>query len=245
MDKEDKAVEKIFVEHLSAVAQLAPSTLAIKAGLAPSTLNRHTKDKVDVKHKLGMDSLRKIGDYLGIPIPRLISHREEILKAVKNNQKPPGIENLGRIILRHDVGRENSLQTPNISSRVPHRFGPDRIPLFGLPIGSKNILMLTPQYQIGTTFRHPEQEGVNDAYCMEMPDESMAPRYNRGERIWFNLNHMALEGHDCIVELNDGSIYPRIFKTLNSKEIICRQLNPDKEWKCSLSEVKAVHAVVR
>jgi len=52
------------------------------------------------------------------------------------------------------------------------------------------------------------------------------------------------EGQDCLVELSGGDSYLRQFFRQTEESLICRQINPSKEWRRDALEVKALYPVV-
>lgn len=136
------------------------------------------------------------------------------------------------------------LPSTTLSSMGQISFGPDMIPILGHANASSSAIMLNHEDPIGEAPRHPNQKGVRNAFYLKIYDESMAPRYYPGERAAVNGGSMPLTKEDCIIEMNNGEAYIKQFLRTSTKDVVCRQLNPDKEWKRPLSEVKAIHAVV-
>lgn len=233
-------MEKIFIEHLSLIAKLKPSALAVAAGLAPSTLNRRTRDVVDMEYGLSNKSLRKIADHLELPIEDLVAHREKISAAIASKEELPSYAELS--IPNRD--KKHSLKHPDLKSRDNFPFGPDTVPILGQANASSKAVMLNFDDPIGEFPRHPNQKNVKNAYYVRIYDESMEPRYYPRELAAVNGNMSPLSKEDCVIQLKNGEVYIKRFIKTTSKEVICAQLNPAKEWKCLLTEVKAIHAVV-
>lgn len=123
-------------------------------------------------------------------------------------------------------------------------FGPDTVPILGQANASSKAVMLNFDDPIGEYPRHPNQKNVKNAYYIRVYDESMSPRYYPGELAAINGNMSPLSKKDCIVQLNNDEVYIKQFVKTTGKEVICRQLNPAREWKCLLVDIKAIHAVV-
>lgn len=139
---------------------------------------------------------------------------------------------------------ESSLTVAQPHARTTNHFGPDTIPLLGHANGSSDAILISTENEIGRVLRHPNQHGLKDAFALTVVGDSMAPRYYDGEVAYIGGKTGPKKGQDCIIELLNSEGYLKEFVRRNDKEIICRQLNPPKEWKKKLSEVKSVHAVV-
>lgn len=239
----EKDVEKILIQQLSELAGMAPSALAVAVGIVPSTLTRHTTKNVEITSKLSLKTLGKIAEHLNIPASVLVGHRDAIENAVKSGKTIPELPET------YEKHQKSIPKYDRLSNKLDERmgqisFGPDMIPILGHANASSSAIMLNHDDPIGEAPRHPNQKGVRNAFYLKIYDESMAPRYYPGERAAVNGGSMPLTKEDCIIEMNNGEAYIKQFVRTTSKDVVCRQLNPDKEWKRALSDVKAIHAVV-
>lgn len=227
-------MEKIFIQHLCELADKSPSALAVASGLSTTTLTRHTTDNVEVNHKLSITSLRKIANYLGVSVDKLVLHRELVAESLKNSQKIPNLQ----------PQIESGLTRMQPRARTDSEFGPKMVSILGHANGSREALILNFDEPIGEAPQHPHQKGVKNGFALYTKGESMSPRYTPGELVYAIGNRQPLPNQDCIVELKNGEGYVKQFVRLTEKELICRQFNPEKEWKRPASEIKAIHAIV-
>lgn len=233
----EKEVEKIFIEHMCIAADMAPSTLAVAAKLSASTLNRHTKDDVDVTHKLSIASLRKIADQLNVSVATLVGHREKIFKAVESHHPIPDPSELRAVV------KKSPLQ-PKIAEPIDHfSFGPEMVPMIGRVTNSGDAVVLDFDDPIGEAPIHPNQKKIKGGFAVKMNDDTMEPRYWQGETTYPIKNSRPGPMQDCWVEFNNGTSQLRQFIKSTDKEIICKQFNPAKERKYHKSDIKALHAV--
>jgi phage repressor protein C with HTH and peptisase S24 domain len=126
---------------------------------------------------------------------------------------------------------------------IPIKSGIDTVPVLGHIEGSDEAVDMTGE-PVGYIQRHPSQQGSKHAFAFYAPGKSMSPRYDEGEPAFFIKGKPALPGQDCVVELINGNGFLKRFEKKTDKEIVCRQLNPEKKWVRKLSEVRAIHAVV-
>lgn len=233
-------MEKIFIEHLSLAAKLKPSALAIAAKLAPSTLNRRTRDIVQMEYSLSNKSLKKIADYLELPLEHLVAHRERILAALTSKSEIPSYVDLSI----HTPNKKTTLKSSNAGSREELHSGPDLIPVLGTASGANDVIIINFDQEIGRVLRHPNQANVKNAFSVEVYGDSMSPRFKHGELAFINGGFFPTKDGDCLIELKDGGSLIKIFIQKTDKEITWAQLNPPKEVKSLLRDIKAIHAVV-
>lgn len=143
-----------------------------------------------------------------------------------------------------EIKKEIDSHAQVVEQRVGHSFS-DTIPVLGSANGSSEALVLNFDDPIADTPRHPEQEGFKNAFAMYVIGDSMTPRHRPGEKVYALASLMPKRGQDCIVEMQNGEGYIKTFEEKTKKEVICTQLNPEQKWKRLLSDVKAIHAVVR
>lgn len=124
----------------------------------------------------------------------------------------------------------------------PYIYG--MISVLGNANGSGEAVILNFDDPIGEAKRHPAQEGMRGAFALHTRGESMTPRYFPGDLVYVIANQPPAREQDCIVEMQNGESYLKVFVKITEKEVICRQYSPAKEWTRPASEVKSVHAVV-
>lgn len=125
-----------------------------------------------------------------------------------------------------------------------YQFGPDTVPILGHANGSPDAVIISMDNEVGRALRHPNQDGLKDSFALYAVGESMSPRYMPGELVYAVANKPPMRGTDCLIEMQNGETFLKQFAKRTEKDLICRQLNPPKDWKRSISEIKAIHAVV-
>lgn len=244
-------MEKIFIQQLSNAAGLAPSALATAAKLNPSTLNRRTKDKVEVTHKLSFPSLAKIAKFLNMEPAQLVAYRAALEKAIQENADIPSFS-ISAVkqtdpALQYKESMRNadfSLQSGVVGAIGENPFGPDTVPVLGNANGSSEAIMLNFDEPIGVLPRHPNQVGMKGAFALYARGESMYPRYMPSDPVFAIANRPPARGQDCIIEMNNGEGFLKCYVRQTDKFLVCKQYNPDIEWKRPLSDIKAIHAVI-
>lgn len=124
----------------------------------------------------------------------------------------------------------------------PVAFLPGMVPLYSWFIGEP--LSLEPGALLGSVAMHPAQANVRDAFALQVPDETMAPRYEPGETIYLAPNRWPRPHQDCVVVTADGLAVLRRFigRTGGLAELL--QLDPREATRIRIEDVAAVHAVV-
>jgi phage repressor protein C with HTH and peptisase S24 domain len=127
---------------------------------------------------------------------------------------------------------------------IPVKSGIDTVPILGHAEGSDEAINFSDGEPIGYAPRHPNQIGAKHSFSLYVRGSSMEDRYHEGELVYIIKGRSPLPGQDCVVELINGNGFLKRFEKRTDKEIVCRQLNPEKKWARKLSEVRAIHAVV-
>jgi SOS-response transcriptional repressor LexA len=102
--------------------------------------------------------------------------------------------------------------------------------------------------------RPPSVSGDPQAYAVTIVGDSMAPRFEPGERAYVSPRAAAAIGDDVIVQLvgngggdEEGRVAMVLIKRLvrrTAKEIELRQFNPDLTFRVPAAKVAAIHKVV-
>lgn len=137
------------------------------------------------------------------------------------------------------ISKNITLPPKVVSGRDSFQLGRD-IPIYDYTRNSNGSIML--EKKISMTPAHPGQEGYQDCFVIEA-DGQMRPRYRDMEKIYVVRNKRPQIGKDCFVEMRNGEWFIKQFMETTSKEIICRDLNIDKEWRKPLTEVQSLHEI--
>lgn len=193
-------------------------TLEYVANLAGTT-NQHLSRLENKKSRLNVDWLEIFAKIYGVAPSDILS--DENKKSIKSDLQPKIAGSIDEI-----------------------SYGPEKIPVYGHIKNAEGVLVLNIAKPVEYTPSHPNQQDVIHKYAAYPPDNTMSPRYELSDKAFWNQNQNPAPMQDCWVELNNGEFHLKKYVEMTAKEIICRQLNPSKEWKRPRSEVKAVHAVV-
>jgi phage repressor protein C with HTH and peptisase S24 domain len=135
-------------------------------------------------------------------------------------------------------------------SEPPHQTTPKQpepacsdVPIYG-PAKGSSLAIGVGGKDIGRAARHPAQKDMTNAFAFYAIGESMQPRYRAGELVYAVAGKPPVHGQDCVVELQNGEGYLREFDRHTGKDVLCKQLNPCREWKRAATDVKSIHAVV-
>lgn len=182
--------------------------------------------------------------------PKRLDELADILKVnfqwLKKAASATFQDNLTLPVWGDGIAKEKSLESLHTGVRLTFDdpYTSEVIPILGSANGSEEAVMLNFNDPIGKVRRHNNQTNVKGAFALYTRGDSMFPRYEAGELVFLVPNRDVSPGQDCVVELNNGEAYLKKFVKKTIKEVICKQLNPAKEWKRPLSEVKAIHVVV-
>lgn len=222
---------KTRIKEIRELRGLTQKGLAEKAATTPETISRLETDK----RQVDINWLKRIGAALGVS-PQELMHADEITI-------PHRAQSIHRF---QPEGESFHLSSAIIGDNKDSilSFGPNDVPIYGSASGSTDSVILNFDQILGYAMRHPNQQGLKNGFALYARGSSMSPRYEPGELVYVVANKPPQRDVDCIIELNNGEGFIKIFVKQTAKEVICRQLNPAKEWKRSISDIKALHAVV-
>jgi phage repressor protein C with HTH and peptisase S24 domain len=169
------------------------------------------------QRRLTQEWMMKLADALGC-------HPSDLLPPYANDEKKSA-ETPRRLFLRDSAGAET-------------------VPVLGQDGSKAGALVINEKEEVGRVAAHPQQAGVRRAFAFYTRGESMAPRYRSGELVYVVSNRPPVEGQDCLIELRTGDACLRQFLRQTEGKLVYRQLNPEKEFRRDLSEIKALHTVV-
>jgi len=92
--------------------------------------------------------------------------------------------------------------------------------------------------------RHPAQFGIRDAFALYVFDDTMAPRYFRGELVYVHPGRPAEAGRDVVLETVAGeTLLLRLLRQTDGK-IRVAQYNPAGERDVAKKDIKVIYPVV-
>ncbi|MFQ5534686.1 MAG: helix-turn-helix transcriptional regulator [Sphingomonadales bacterium] len=256
------------------VTRWSASKLAVKSGLAASTLNRFMHK--DVKHTLKFSTLTRL---LITTLARLNERlrTEQVVSQADIEAVIPLIGQFGIDLekeadeLARSADPDSFWRLDEISkavsaltgtpgnqpstSRETGRSEPPPIagcsfsdvkdlPVLGAAKGGNNSLF----FDNGTVHEHihrpPGLGGVENAFAVYMVGDSMEPRYFAGEYLYVNPNRPPARNCFVVVELVDGQGLVKQFVRRDDATLHLRQFNPEKLLQFDNDQVKSVYYIV-
>lgn len=97
---------------------------------------------------------------------------------------------------------------------------------------------------IDWTPRHPAQAGIADAFAIYVSDDSMAPRYLRGETVYVHPHRPARAPQDVVLQAASGAMTLCRLAAQNGDHLHLQFFNPPREEILAQGSLRAVYAVV-
>lgn len=208
-----------------------------------------------------MNRLREIREHKGMTLEEVANAANTTLATIQRfetgtrNVNLKWLEKLAKIygvgihelVSQSDETRKNKksmLKYSTVGSKEDIPSGTDLIPIYGTASGAGDTIIINFDQEIGHVLRHPSQAKIVNPWAFRVHGDSMAPRYRDGELAFVNGGYEPSKDEDCVIELNDGGVLLKMFIRKTAKEIIWAQLNPPKESKSLLTNVRAFHEVV-
>lgn len=181
------------------------------------------------------------------------------------SRRPNKLRDLSRVLKRseswllgeHDEAPVAPASTPPNASFPPEyrSFPEGRVPLLGQAVGGANGKFVLNGQQVGRVFCPPILEGVEGAYAVYVYGDSMLPKFESGEIAWIHPYMPVRRDNYVVAQIAEGELeagelsgYIKQFVSLNSRELVLRQLNPpegDAELMTfEASRVFSVHKIV-
>lgn len=126
----------------------------------------------------------------------------------------------------------------------------EQIPVYGRAQGGPDGKFEFNGEVMGWEQRPPNLRGVRGVYAVYIDGESMYPRYKPGETVVAHPGRPIAKGDDVVVQVapeEEGEAplgYVKELVSLNSKELIVKQFNPDIEIRFPRERVISVHRIV-
>ena len=179
------------------------------------------------KRNLNTEWMRKLGRALGVPLSAFLDQSEDA-------EAPPSDD----VVLS--------------DSPVPlPQDMPKDLPVLGTAAGAFSEQDGAQQMDGGVVEylrRPPSLQGVKDAYVVYVVNDSMEPALPHGEAACVHPHRPARPGDNVVVQVHGegGStiVYVKTLVRRTETEIVCRQLNPPREFIFPRDRVLAIHKVL-
>jgi phage repressor protein C with HTH and peptisase S24 domain len=126
----------------------------------------------------------------------------------------------------------------------------ETLPILGTAEGGPDGLLEWNGDVIDRIPRPPYLADAKDAYALYVTGTSMEPRYRQGELIYVHPGRPATPGSFVVVQFHKDGATPmpsalvKQFVRRDDRQVVLHQLNPDKDLKIQIAQVKAVHRIV-
>lgn len=118
------------------------------------------------------------------------------------------------------------------------------VPILGYAKGGNDAFFIDQGVRIGMAYRPAILEGIQDAFAVEVVDNSMHPALKHGHIALIHPRKMALPGDEVLVTLKDGQAFLKELVRRTEKTLLLRQHNPPKEVPIPMKDVANVQLVV-
>lgn len=219
---------------------IKPDELSLNAWALKAGVNRSIFNDVKTRGNIRHDSLVKLLSAAGVSLADFEAGQSHVLSEVRGTGLSP-----------REI--KDALAMPDAA----------RVPLLGSALGGEwdnleeiEMIELRLGEVLDWLLRPPSLADDAGAYAVEIMGDSMAPRYEPGERVFVSPKAPVRIGDDVIVQLrangdpaaNDiaGQITEVLIKRVvrrSSSFIELRQFNPDKTFRVPTDRVAAIHRV--
>lgn len=148
--------------------------------------------------------------------------------------------------LRGVASTEDTIKPLDNQGKIPVKTrgqGGRGLPVIGRAIAGTEYIMLDNGRVQGFTSRPGYLEDVEEAYALEVNGESMVPRYISGEMVEVNPLRSLASGCFVAVDLFDDTALIKQFVRFTDRELVLRQLNPEREITIERSRVRNIHRI--
>lgn len=137
------------------------------------------------------------------------------------------------------MGQQPRQETPGFAERETRGLV---IPIFGRPeLGADGWQVRHAQYSDGNfDLRELMTPAIG---VVRVADELMRGWADPGAPVIFDRSRRPLEGKGCVVETNDGDLYPRIFAGIDDEHVFVKTMASRKVIAFRRADVKGVYAV--
>jgi lambda repressor-like predicted transcriptional regulator len=121
----------------------------------------------------------------------------------------------------------------------------EQIPIYGPSPGGGPVKLL-PENIVGYTGTFTDHVQRHTSLIgMTMIGDAMYPRRKHGWLVRLAINAPPQIGEDCALQMQDNELRIFEFVRQTGKEYVVKTLKPEKEFHFQMTEVKAVHLVIR
>lgn len=231
--------------------------LADAIGLSQASVNAIVNGKTAKPTKW-----KTLAEFLEIPITDMLEAMAETQAFLNRLKAYDAAEEaaMRQVISPSSIGPTSRVFAPTIRQSPPEanaRLGEgldpvpgEQIPVYGRAQGGPDGKFEFNGEVMGWEQRPPNLRGVRGVYAVYIDGESMYPRYKPGETVVAHPGRPIAKGDDVVVQVapeEEGEAplgYVKELVSLNSKELIVKQFNPDIEIRFPRERVISIHRIV-
>ncbi len=131
-----------------------------------------------------------------------------------------------------------------VSSGAPAAAATPAVPALPDSMAPIPVRSLQGDATIDWTARHPAQAGIADAFAIYVGDDSMAPRYLRGETVYVHPHRPPRAPQDMVLQSVSGAMTLCRLAAQSGDRLHLQFFNPPREEILAQSSLRAVYAVV-
>jgi SOS-response transcriptional repressor LexA len=228
MIDEHQRIARDYVRSVLRETGWEATTLARRAGLAPTTITRFLNSP-KVTHSLSARSLAKVAAASGLALPA------EFGGGMGSSwESGAGTESSGG---GGDLGQAGEGAPPALA-------GPRDLPVMGEARGGSEGYF----FDQGVIQSYAERPwflmGVPTAYAVYVNGTSMEPVFGHGHLLYVNPTLPPAPGDDVVVQLGDGQGFVKRLVRRSAALLLLEQFGPPDSLAYDAAEVAAVHVVV-
>lgn len=213
-------------ERLDNTPGLTQKGLAERMGVNPAAVNRMLHGRRNIR----ADEVPVIESYLGARFDAS-ENAPQYSQAQGASARPPGLSDGGAV--------------PYHPAPEHPAWAETMVPVYGYAAGSlQEGLSLANGEVVDWVLRHPQQQGIRDAFAIYVFSDSMEPRYFPGELVYVHPGRPPERNRDCVVERLNGDAYIKRYLGQTDTHVRLAQFNPQKSFKWPKDDIKSIYAVI-
>lgn len=125
--------------------------------------------------------------------------------------------------------------------------GAKDLPLYGRARGGSphsERIVVNPRDPIEFIARPPELAHVQEAFAVEVQDESMLPAFRPGHFAFVNPNKAVTRGCDALIVFEDGDAIIKSYQGQKGSELLLRQYNPPRDVRIPVADVQQILRII-
>jgi len=235
-----QAAARAYVRQVLARTGWDGTTLARRAGLAPTTVTRFLNN-ASVKHSLSARSLSKIAGVSGLPLPGALTGAPGGGPDDSPAAGQPGSQagRLGESAM--PAGPGTAVGAAMAGGTLA---GARDLPILGQARGGADGHFFDNGSAVSFVERPWFLMRVPGAYAVYVNGDSMEPVYRHGHVLYVNPTIPPAPGDDVVIQLQDGQGFVKRLQRRTLRSVVVEQFNPPGAIDYPAETVAGIHLVV-